>query len=673
MNTTLFHKVMRGVLLLSWLTCSGVAHAADVLTSPDGHLRVTVGVKGGKPFYAVCRDGKPVVNTSYLGFTLDDGDFCNDFKVTGRTRNSKDETWTQPWGEDRVVRNHYNELKVKLQQGGKKKRLLNIVFRAFDDGIGFRYEFPQQQNLVDFRIMEEKTQIAMPTDAEAWTEPTNGTVYYEAVWTKDLLSRKDTVNTPITVEVGDSLFMALHEANLTDYASLNYTPRHLPGAAVTLVAALTPWQDGVKVYAKAPFVSPWRTIIIASKPGGLITSKLMLNLNEPCRIKDTSWIETGKYVGIWWGMHMKDYTWAQGPQHGATTSNTKRYIDFASKHGLKAVLVEGWNYGWDGDWTKDGDKFSFTKPYPDYDLEGLQKYALSKGVRLVAHNETGGAAKNYENQLDSAFALYERLGIRAIKTGYVNSLMDGKEDQHSQYGVRHYRKVVETAAKYHLMVINHEPAMPSGLCRTYPNLMSGEGMRGQEYNAWSTDGGNPPYHVCVLPFTRGLAGSMDFTPGIFNFTNKVLPDTHPQTTLAKQLAEYVLLYSPWQMAADMIENYEHQPAFSFVESVPTDWEKTVVVNAKIGKYITIARKDKASDDWYVGSATDVDARDLSIDLSFLDKDREYMAEVYADGPGADFRSNPYPLMYQRIKVTNASSLRLHLAPSGGATVRIKAL
>ena len=513
----------------------------------------------------------------------------------------------------------------------------------------------------------------MPTDAEAWTEPTNGTVYYEAVWTKDLLSRKDTVNTPITIEVGDSLFMALHEANLTDYASLNYTPRHLPGAAVTLVAALTPWQNGVKVYAKAPFVSPWRTIIIASKPGGLITSKLMLNLNEPCRIKDTSWIETGKYVGIWWGMHMKDYTWAQGPQHGATTSNTKRYIDFASKHGLKAVLVEGWNYGWDGDWTKDGDKFSFTKPYPDYDLEGLQKYALSKGVRLVAHNETGGAAKNYENQLDSAFALYERLGIRAIKTGYVNRLMDGKEDQHSQYGVRHYRKVVETAAKYHLMVINHEPAMPSGLCRTYPNLMSGEGMRGQEYNAWSTDGGNPPYHVCVLPFTRGLAGSMDFTPGIFNFTNKVLPDTHPQTTLAKQLAEYVLLYSPWQMAADMIENYEHQPAFSFIESVPADWEKTVVVNAKIGKYITIARKDKASDDWYVGSATDVDARDLSIDLSFLDKDREYMAEVYADGPGADYRSNPYPLMYQRIKVTNASSLRLHLAPSGGAAVRIKAL
>ena len=618
------------------------------------------------------RDGQPVVNRSFLGFTLADGDFDSNFKVVGKSRDTKNETWTQPWGEDRVVSNHYNELKLRLQQGDKRQRQLCIVFRAFDDGIGFRYEFPKQRNLGDFRILEEKTQIAMPTDAEAWTEPTNGTKYYEAVWTKDVLSKKDTVNTPITIEVNDSLFMALHEANLTDYASLNYTPRHLPGAAVTLVAALTPWSNGVKVYAKAPFVSPWRTIVITRKAGDLITSKLMLNLNDPCRLKDTSWLETGKYVGIWWGMHMKDYTWAQGPHHGATTANTKRYIDFAAKHGMKAVLVEGWNYGWDGDWTTEGDKFSFTKAYPDYDLEGLQKYALAKGVRLVAHNETGGAAKNYENQLDSAFALYERLGIRAIKTGYVNTLMDNKENQHSQYGVRHYRKVVETAAKYHLMVINHEPAMPSGLCRTYPNLVSGEGMRGQEYNAWSDDGGNPPYHVCILPFTRGLAGSMDFTPGIFNFTNKAVPKTHPQTTLAKQLAEYVLLYSPWQMAADMIENYENQPAFTFIESVPTDWEKTVVVNAQIGKYLTIARKDKASDDWYVGSATDADARDLTVNLDFLDEGKEYMAEIYADGEGADYRTNPYPIQYTRIPVTRASQLKLHLAPSGGAAIRILA-
>ncbi len=672
-NNKIFSQLLRLTVCLALLAYGGGrAHAADVLTSPDGHLKVTVGLKGGKPYYSVQRDGQPVVCRSFLGFTLADGDFDSNFKVVGKSRDTKNETWTQPWGEDRVVSNHYNELKLRLQQGDKRQRQLSIVFRAFDDGIGFRYEFPKQRNLGDFRILEEKTQIAMPTDAEAWTEPTNGTKYYEAVWTKDVLSKKDTVNTPITIEVNDSLFMALHEANLTDYASLNYTPRHLPGAAVTLVAALTPWSNGVKVYAKAPFVSPWRTLVITRKAGDLITSKLMLNLNDPCRLKDTSWLETGKYVGIWWGMHMKDYTWAQGPHHGATTANTKRYIDFAAKHGMKAVLVEGWNYGWDGDWTTEGDKFSFTKAYPDYDLEGLQKYALAKGVRLVAHNETGGAAQNYENQLDSAFALYERLGIRAIKTGYVNPMMDNKENQHSQYGVRHYRKVVETAAKYHLMVINHEPAMPSGLCRTYPNLVSGEGMRGQEYNAWSDDGGNPPYHVCILPFTRGLAGSMDFTPGIFNFTNKAVPKTHPQTTLAKQLAEYVLLYSPWQMAADMIENYENQPAFTFIESVPTDWEKTVVVNAQIGKYLTIARKDKASDDWYVGSATDADARDLTVNLDFLDEGKEYMAEIYADGEGADYRTNPYPIQYTRIPVTRASQLKLHLAPSGGAAIRILA-
>lgn len=668
-----FRNIIRGMLALSLLSYGTLAFAADVLTSPDGHLQVMVGIKGGKPFYSVSRDGKPVVNRSYLGFTLHDGTLDNHFKIVGRSRDSKNETWTQPWGEDRVVNNHYNELKVRLQQTDKRQRQLNIVFRAFNDGIGFRYEFPKQRNLGNFQIMEEMTQIAMPMDAQAWTEPTNGTKYYEAVWTKDLLSKKDTVNTPITIEVNDSLYMALHEANLTDYASLNYTPRHLDGAAVTLVAALTPWQNGVKVYAKAPFVSPWRTILITKKPGDLITSKVMLNLNDPCKITDTSWITTGKYVGIWWGMHMKDYTWAQGPQHGATTANTKRYIDFAAKHNMQGVLVEGWNYGWDGDWTQEGDKFSFTKAYPDYDLEGLQKYALSKGVRLIAHNETGGAATNYENQLDSAFALYQRLGIRAIKTGYVNPMLDNKELQHSQYGIRHYRKVIETAAKYHLMVVNHEPAMPSGLCRTYPNLVSGEGMRGQEYNAWSADGGNPPYHVCILPFTRGLAGSMDFTPGIFNFTNKAVPTTHPQTTLAKQLSEYILLYSPWQMAADMIENYENQPALSFIESVPADWEKTLVLNAEIGKYLTIARKDKASDNWFIGSATDAEARNLTIDLEFLDEGREYMAEIYADGEGADYSTNPYPISYNRVKVTKSSQLTLKLAPSGGAAIRIKAL
>lgn len=436
-----------------------------------------------------------------------------------------------------------------------------------------------------------------------------------------------------------------------------------------MTAALTPWHNGVKVYASTPFVSPWRILIVASRPGDLITSRLMLNLNEPCKISNTSWIKPGKYIGIWWGMHMNDYTWAQGPKHGATTANTKRYIDFAAKHGFNSVLVEGWNRGWDGNWTVEGDQFSFTRSSPDYDLEGLQRYALSKGVSLIAHNETGGAATNYENQLDSAFSLYHRLGIHCIKTGYVNPLLDNKELQHSQYGIRHYRKVIETAAKYQIMVVNHEPAMPTGLQRTWPNLMSGEGMRGQEYNAWSSDGGNPPYHDCILPFTRGLAGPMDFTPGIFNFTNKAVPGTHPQTTLVKQLAEYIVLYSPLQMAADKIENYEYQPALSWIESVPTNWQKTVVLNAEIGKYLTIVRKDRNSENWYLGSVTDQNARDISISLSFLNPDVRYRAEIYADGPGADFRTNPYPMIYTVENVDSKKIIKVHLAHSGGCCIR----
>jgi alpha-glucosidase len=646
------------------------AFAADVVTSPDGHISVKIGLKGGRPYYQVQRDGTWVINTSYLGFELNTGSLKDGFKIASRSRNSKDETWTQIWGEDKTVRNCYQELTLRLQQSTGLKAHLNLVFRVFNDGFGFRYEFPEQIGLKDFQIMDELTQVAMPTDAPAWTEPTNGTTYYEALWTKAPLSKKDTVSTPVTIEVNDSLYMVLHDANLTDYASLNYTPRQLPGSAVTLVAALTPWHNGVKVYARAPFVTPWRTCLITRTPGELITSKLMLNLNEPCKITDTSWITTGKYVGIWWGMHMTDYTWAQGPKHGATTANTRRYIDFAAQHGMKGVLVEGWNWGWDGNWTKEGDKFSFTKPYPDYDFEGLQRYALSKGVSLIAHNETGGAARNYEDQLDSAFALYHRLGIHAVKTGYVNRLMDNLEDQHSQYGIRHYRKVIETAAKYQLMVVNHEPAMPSGLCRTYPNLISGEGFRGQEWNAWSRDGGNPPYHVCILPFTRGLAGTMDFTPGIFNFNNKAIPTTHPQTTLAKQLAEYILLYTPWQMAADEIENYEGHPAFTFIENVPTNFERTVVVNAKIGHYLTIARKDRDSENWYVGSATDEQPRDLTLPLDFLDTGKTYVANIYTDGPGADYRTNPYPIVFTQQKVKQGSVLHLHLAPSGGAVLSI---
>lgn len=661
-------KTLLTCLLLLLALFAG--RAAEVVKSPDGRLVLTADVKNGKPCYELSRGNEPIILPSSLGFRLEDGLLAEGFKLLACSRDSKDETWEQPWGEERLVRNRYNELTLRLQEKAGKGRRLNIVFRLFDDGLGFRYEFPRQANLKAFRIMDELTEFALPWDAEAWSQPTNDTKYYEALYTREPVSRKDTVATPMTLEVNDSLYLAIHEADLTDYASLNLTPRSGKKGTVRLLTVLTPWQCGVKVYAEAPCVTPWRTVVVADKPAGLITSRLILNLNEPCRLADTSWLEPGRYVGIWWGMHMTDYTWNQGPKHGATTENTRRYIDFAARHGFSGVLVEGWNWGWDGNWTVEGDRFSFTKPYPDYDLEGLQQYALAKGVRLIAHNETGGAATNYEQQLDSAFALYQRLGIRCIKTGYVNPLLDNKELQHSQYGVRHYRKVVETAARYQIMVVNHEPAMPTGLRRTWPNLMSGEGMRGQEYNAWSADGGNPPYHVCILPFTRGLAGPMDFTPGIFNFENKAVPGTHPQTTLAKQLAEYVVLYAPLQMAADMIENYEHHPALSFIESCPTDWERTLVPQAEIGKYVTIARQERGTGNWFVGSVTDAEARTLTLPLDFLEPEATYRLTIYEDGPEADYRTNPYPLAIRQLKVTAESNLQLHLAPGGGAAIRI---
>ena len=657
-----YRKILFFVFLLS---ASVTVQGAEQVKSPDGRLVLTAGVKGGTPFYQVSRGSEPIILTSNLCFRLNDNLLGSNMRLIGKSRDAQDEIWEQPWGEAREIRNHYNELKLRLCESKGLKRCLNIVFRVFNDGFGFRYEFPQQPNLKDFQIMDELTEFNLPWDAQAWSQKTNGTNYYEAVYTREPISQKDTVSTPVTMEVNDSLYLTIHEANLTDYASINLTPR-----GTRLLTALTPWQSGVKVYASAPFRTPWRYVVIASKPGNLITSHIELNLNEPCKI-DTSWLDIGRYIGIWWGMHMTDYTWSQGPKHGATTENTKRYIDFAARHGFKGVLVEGWNEGWDGDWTRIGNHFNFSKAYPDYDLLGLQQYALSKGVRLIAHNETGGSSTNYERQLDAAFALYQRLGINSVKTGYVNPMLDGKELQHSQFGVRHYRKVVETAAKYHQMIVNHEGAMPTGLRRTYPNLVATECMRGQEYNAWSQDGGNPPYHEVILPFTRGLAGPMDFTPGIFNFNNKAVPTTHPQTTLAKQLSLYILLYTPWQMAADMIENYEYQPALSFIESCPTNWEETRVLDAKIGGYLVIARKDRESDRWFVGGATDEMARDLTLSFDFLDAGTRYRAIIYKDGEGADFRTNPYPMTILQQDVTSTTKLPIHLAPSGGFAIRIE--
>lgn len=656
----------RPIILLMAMMMAVTAWAAPLtLASPDGHLTLTAGVDKGRPYYTLSRDGVTILAPSHLGFALTVGDFSSDMKIVRSTRDSHDDTWTTIWGEDETIRNHYNELTVTLK-GGINKAQMVVTFRLFDDGLGFRYEVPQQKVLPDITVMDELTEFSLPKDVPAWSISTNHTVYYEGIYQRDLLSRKDTVCTPLAIEAAPDLFLAIHQAALTDYADLNLTPRPGKDGAVTMLSALTPWQDGAKVKAGKSLLSPWRTVIVGRKAGDLITSRLMLNLNEPCTWDDTSWIEPGRYIGIWWSIHKRKHTWEQGPNHGATTENMKRYIDFAARHGFSGVLAEGWNYGWG-----QGEDIDFLTPYPDYDLAEVTRYARQRGVRVIAHAETSGRSLLLEKQMEQAFTLYERLGIRAVKTGYVAVKLSGMELSHSQYGVRHYRKVLECAARHHIMIDNHEPVMPTGLQRTLPNLMTQEGVRGQEYNAWSVDGGNPPAHTATLPFTRGLAGPMDFTPAIFDYSDEVVPGTRPQSTIAKQLAEFVILYSPLQMAADAIESYENHPALSFIESCPTTWRKTIVPNGEIGRYVTIARQARDdSGQWFIGSLTDETARTLTVPLDFLEPGKHYRAFIYEDGPDADYRDNPMSLAIRQIDITSADTLTLRLARSGGAAIRL---
>ena len=648
--------------------CSHFAsvHAKCVsVTSPDGAIKVSVGVASEKPYYQVTYGSKDLVLPSHLGFVLNDGPLGERVEMKGSKTASTDETWTQLWGEDETVVNRYNELTVNFKERTGQKRMMTVVFRVFDDGLGFRYILPGTKPGAEYQIMDELTEITLAHDAKAWSIPSNRTEYFEGIYQADLLSRKDTVCTPLTIEYEDSLLLALHEAALVDYASINLTPRTGNDGSIRLLTALTPWQNGVKVYCQDETRTPWRTIIIGKRPGDLMTSRLMLNLNEPCQWEDTLWIEPGRYLGIWWSIHKKQNTWEMGPTHGATTENVKRYIDFAARHGFSGVLAEGWNPGWG-----EGEQISYLKSYPDFDIEEVCNYALSKGVRFIGHTETWGNTRLLEEQMDEAFAWFSRLGIRAVKTGYVGHYFDGKELAKSQYGIRHYRKVIETAAKHHIMIDNHEPAMPTGLQRTLPNLMTQEGVRGQEYNAWDVKGGNPPAHTVTLPFTRCLAGPTDFTPAIFNFS-EVVKGTHPHSTLAKQLGEFVVIYSPLQMAADAIENYEGQPALTFIESCPTTWSKTLVPHGEIGKYVTVARKERGGDNWWVGSITNEEARTLDLRLDFLDEGATYRAVIYEDGPTADFELNPYEMTIRQQEVTCQSTLTLRLARSGGAGIRIE--
>jgi len=668
-------RLLSGLCLLA---LAGFAQAQTPVSvaSPDGALRVELRVNNeGRPEYSIHRAGHLLVDWSRLGFILaDQPKLERNFEIANSAARAFDDTWEQPWGERRFVRNHGNELRVTLNEKTDVRRALIVVFRVFDDGVGFRYEFPDQLQLRAVNIVEELTEFAIAEPATAWWIPGGEWNRYEYLYNKTPLAEVAQAHTPLTLKTQSGVHIAIHEAALVDYSAMWL--RRVSGQR--LKAVLSPSSSGVPVRRTAPFATPWRTLAIAADAPGLYMSNLTLNLNEPNKLGDVSWVKPFKYVGIWWAMHLGTKTWSSGPKHGATTAETKRYIDFAAQNGFRGVLVEGWNKGWDGDWFADGRDFNFTEPYPDFDLVALAAYAKRKGVHLIGHHETAANIANYEKQLGAALDLYARLGIDAVKTGYVADAggvqalgEDGQihfEWHDGQVQARHHLHVVEEAARRHIAVNAHEPIKDTGLRRTYPNWVSREGARGMEYNAWG-DPPNPPEHEENLVFTRMLAGPMDFTPGVLSLTGA--GGKRIQSTVAKQLALYVVLYSPIQMAADLPENYAKYPKpFQFIKDVPVDWSDTRVLNGEVGDYVTIARKDRNSEDWYLGAITDENPRTLHAALDFLDDGKTYTATIYRDGPGAGFNADGYAIDISTRRVTRHDTIDMPLAPGGGMALRI---
>lgn len=667
---TLIYSFMAAMLLA--LSCDKKEDQQLNISSPGN--QVSIGfflLENGQPAYTAHFGGQLAIDTSVLGLRLKGIPLYRDLQVLNTSNRSHDERWEQPWGEQRLIRDNHNELKVEL--GNREGHSMNIIFRVFDDGFAFRYELPQQEKLGEFEVMDEMTEFKLSGNYPAWWIPAYAGNRYEYLYRKDPVNRLKRVHTPLTIEAGENLFMSIHEAALIDYSSmvLKSTGRN------TLKCDLVPWskKDSVKSYNNTPFATPWRTVQIAEKPGDLVTNYMILNLNEPSKIGNVPWFKPGKYVGIWWEMHINTGTWHQGEKHAATTENTKKYIDFAAKHGFDGVLVEGWNYGWDGDWMNGGTKFSFTKNYPDYDIEELSRYGKEKGVYIIGHHETGADVENYESQLDQAFQFLEDHGIKAVKTGYVengDTLANGIY-HHGQYYVRHFRKVMETAAEHQVAIVAHEPIKDTGERRTYPNMISREGARGQEYNAWGENGGNPPNHVTILPFTRLLAGPMDYTPGVFDLELPTQPENQVNHTLAKELALYVVIYAPMQMACDLPENYEGHPAFQFIKDVGVDWETTKAIDGKIGGYITVARQQRGSDNWFLGGITNEDPRKYSVILDFLQEGKTYNATIYADAEDAHYLENPTAYKIEKRQVTAGDTLDINLAPGGGVAVSLMAV
>ncbi len=667
------------IAFLILLALPATATPIATVESPSAVLRVTVGINDeGRPYYNVTRRGTAVVADSRLGFILANAPKLErNFTLLDSRTHSADTTWEQPWGERRFVRDRHNELHVRLVEKAGAKRELHVTFRVFDDGVGFRYQFPEQASLRDVAILEELTEVAVAEPATAWWIPAGEWNRYEYLYHRTPLTELSQAHTPITLRTASGLHIAIHEAALVDYAAMWL--RRVEGQR--LKAVLSPSSQGARVQRTAPFTTPWRTLQITDSAARLYeSSDLILNLNEPNKLGDVSWVKPFKYLGIWWSMHLDTESWASGPKHGATTANAKRYIDFAAKHGFQHLLIEGWNEGWDGDWFANGETFSFTRPYPDFDLEAVARYGAKRGVRLVGHHETSGNIAHYEPQLEAALDLYARLGVDSVKTGYVADAggikaraADGSirfEWHDGQVMSRHHLHVVTAAAKRRITINPHEPIKDTGLRRTYPNWVAREGARGMEYNAWGTPP-NPPEHEANLVFTRMLGGPMDFTPGVLSLRGR--GGQRIQSTIAKQLALYVVLYSPIQMAADLPEHYEQYPReFQFIKDVPTDWQQTRVLSGEIGDYVTIARQDRASADWYVGAVSDEEARTIDVPLDFLDAKRRYEATIYRDGDGADYRGNQHAITIERRRVTQADRLTIPVAAGGGFAIRIKA-
>ena len=645
------------------------------VTSPDHQVTFDIDTDDrGAPTYSVRFRDEAVIEESRLGLQFASPANLDGELIIGETsRRSYDATWEQPWGERRFVRDHYNELLVRFASTEGPERHFDLRIRAHNDGVGFRYEVPQQDYYDELNIVEELTEFHLPADAQAFWQPGSHRDKYEVLYQKTPLAEIDNAHTPLTLRMPSGMHVSLHEAALVDYSAYTLEQRE-PGVLRTV---LRPWSDGARVRTQAPLRTPWRTIQISPGAAGLLNSNLILNLNEPNALGDVSWVRPGKYVGVWWAIHLGLQTWQSGPRHGATTAETIRQIDFAADHGFDGVLLEGWNVGWGAD-----EDFSYTEATPDLDLSAVARHASQSGVRLVGHHETFANVPEYENQMTDAFDLYESLGVRQVKTGYVGAAgsllrIDAggtaqREWHDGQYAVDHQLRVLREAARRNISINTHEPVKDTGLRRTYPNWMSREGARGQEFAVWG-ETPNPPEHTVMLAYTRMLAGPLDFTPGIFDLEFEINGDVRRvQTTLAKQLALYVVLYSPVQMVPDLPENYaRHADAFQFIVDVPTDWDESVAIAGEVGDYVVFARKERGGENWYLGAITDESARTLQLPLDFLGNEQSYAATIYRDGDSADWDVNPYDHVIEERLIDREQLLELKLAAGGGAAIRFR--